>query len=284
MTVRDSLTTVNFTPKTSRKILGLVLHSQWGTQQGSIAWFKNPQAQASAHYCIGQDGEIVRIVPDMSIAWHAGLFDEPIADWLHPNPNNVTIGIELEDRRDPHWSYPQAQRDALVWLVKDLCTKYNISQDKDHVLLHKNLNPSRRSDPVGMFDINWVIDQATVPPPVNTLSDDQTRALKAVEGFKTSEGHSNLEGAVNALLGDHKDLQTYKQANTQLIEQSKELETTLAKMKDDRTQLAALLGSSDDPAVIYAKVNTLVNREDPTPDPLSTFLSKLVSLWRGVKK
>ena len=158
MTIKRNLTKENFTPKRSRDIEALVIHSMWGTYAGSIQWFKNPSAGASAHYCISAGGEITQCVLDKDIAWHAGVYDkgkEPA--WAKGvNPNAYSIGIELEDKRDRNWHYPQKQRDAFVWLTYHLSHKWDISRDVDHLLLHKNLNPSRRSDPVGAFDLGWV--------------------------------------------------------------------------------------------------------------------------------
>lgn len=166
MNITNSLTTVNFNPGGMKAIKGIVLHSMWGTQNGSIAWFKNPQAQASAHFCISAVGEIVRVVNEEKLdrAWHSGIYDAgKCPDWALTNPNDWCIGIELEDNRDANWQYPEAQRTALRELVKFLMDRYNIPQD--HVLLHRNLNPSRRSDPVGAFSFDWLFQTVSTNPP-----------------------------------------------------------------------------------------------------------------------
>jgi len=166
MNITNSLTNVNFNPGGMKAIKGIVLHSMWGTQNGSIAWFKNPDAKASAHFCISEVGEIVRVVDEAKLdrAWHAGIYDAgKCPDWAMPNPNDWCIGIELEDKRDANWQYPEAQRKALRELVAWLMEKYNIPQD--HVLLHRNLNPSRRSDPVGAFSFDWLFQTVSTTPP-----------------------------------------------------------------------------------------------------------------------
>jgi hypothetical protein len=252
----------------------------WGTQSGSIAWFKNPDAKASAHYCISQDGEIVRTVPDMSIGWHAGVFDEPIADWLKPNPNNTTIGIELEDKRDPHWAYPESQRQALKELVDYLCITYSIPKDSEHILLHKNLNPSRRSDPVGQFDLNWVL---AVPPQTNLLTPDQQRALTALEAFKTAENHGNLEGAANAAIGAYKDIVGVKKALSDVNIDLSGANTQIAALKDGRQKVAIKLDCTDDFDAILGEVQKLIEKEDQTHapnDPLSGLLNAILSIFK----
>jgi N-acetyl-anhydromuramyl-L-alanine amidase AmpD len=216
MEIKQDLTPINYTASNSRSIKGIVLHSMWGTYAGSIAWFKNPDAKASAHYCISETGEITQCVLDKNIAWQAGIFDEPnpnfpggtIPSWLKPNPNNVTIGIELEDKRDANWAYPQPQRAALVELVDFLCNKYSIPKDTDHIFLHKALNPSRRTDPVGAFDIKWITG-ATIDPGMDQYESagfaklKAYRAVRTVNGVLTPEG--NFEGFANVIIDSDKN-------------------------------------------------------------------------------
>lgn len=175
MNIVNSLTDVNFNPGGMTAIKGIVLHSMWGTQNGSIAWFKNPDAQASAHFCVSGVGEIVRVVDEQKLdrAWHAGINDPGCTpSWAEPNPNNFCIGIEMEDNKDANWNYPEPQRAAMRELVAFLMEKYSIPQD--HVLLHRNLCPSRRSDPVGQFSFDWLFN--TVPagnPTIERIPKDQ---------------------------------------------------------------------------------------------------------------
>lgn len=48
---------------------GLVLHIQQGTESGSIAWFKNPAAEASAHFLNPKTGPLVQLVDTADKAW-----------------------------------------------------------------------------------------------------------------------------------------------------------------------------------------------------------------------
>ena len=58
---------------------------------GTISWFKNPTAEASAHLVIGRDGRIVQMVPFNQRAWHAGK-----SQWGNISGlNSYSIGIEL---------------------------------------------------------------------------------------------------------------------------------------------------------------------------------------------
>jgi N-acetyl-anhydromuramyl-L-alanine amidase AmpD len=223
MTIKKDLITINFTPDGMKEVRGICLHSMWGTYLGSIAWFKNPDAKASAHYCISAEGEITQCVLEKDMAWHAGIIDDVAPDWVRPNPNWYTIGIELEDKRDPHWPYPIAQREALKELVTNVMKRYSIPFER--VVLHKNLNPSRRSDPVGDFSFDWLFNGGGV-----ITDSDLKNAITLITAFKTANSYGNLESAVRALLGFYADLdmckadyETFKKDAANILLQSVQL-------------------------------------------------------------
>jgi N-acetyl-anhydromuramyl-L-alanine amidase AmpD len=59
----------NVNPAWSRSAyLGLILHVQQGN--GALqGWFSNPNAQASAHFQVLKDGEVLQFVPTNICAW-----------------------------------------------------------------------------------------------------------------------------------------------------------------------------------------------------------------------
>ncbi|MFF4489405.1 N-acetylmuramoyl-L-alanine amidase [Streptomyces sp. NPDC001544] len=61
--------TPNKTPDGMVEVRGLVLHIQQGTEQGSEAWFKNPAAQASAHFLNPKKGGLRQLVDTKDRAW-----------------------------------------------------------------------------------------------------------------------------------------------------------------------------------------------------------------------
>jgi N-acetylmuramoyl-L-alanine amidase len=70
----------------------LVMHYTAATlAKGSISWFLNKQAQASAHLLIDRDGTITQFAPFNVITWHAG-----VSQWNGlTGLNKSSIGIEL---------------------------------------------------------------------------------------------------------------------------------------------------------------------------------------------
>lgn len=140
-------------------IEGCIIHSMWGSYAGSISWFKNPKAKASAHYCIRSDGEITLTVKEDHAAWHAGIVSvqkdqapELLRNRWAVNPNFITIGIELEDLRQRNRVYPDPQYQSAVELIADICKRHNILADRGHIVLHKEIDPMHRSDPVGKWN------------------------------------------------------------------------------------------------------------------------------------
>jgi N-acetylmuramoyl-L-alanine amidase len=64
----------------SGAMMGVVMHTQVGNNPGTVAWFNNPQAQASAHFCIAQDGSVVQMGP-IGQGWIAWAQAEGNAAW-----------------------------------------------------------------------------------------------------------------------------------------------------------------------------------------------------------
>lgn len=166
MNIKENITTINqFHERYGHKVEGIVIHSMWGYYQGSISWFKNPKAQASCHYCISKKGEVTMCVRETSSAWHAGNVTitkdkapKLIQNKWGVNPNFFTIGVELEDERNKNYNYPEMQYWACVELCADVCRRYKLKPSRDNIIMHKELDPARRSDPVGSWNHNRFIE------------------------------------------------------------------------------------------------------------------------------
>ena len=68
---------------------------------------------ASSHYIIGNDGVVIRCVPESEVAYHAS------------SANNYSIGIEV-CHPDSTGKYTDAAYKALIELLVDLCTRYKL--------------------------------------------------------------------------------------------------------------------------------------------------------------
>ncbi|MCS7224946.1 MAG: N-acetylmuramoyl-L-alanine amidase [Armatimonadetes bacterium] len=118
----------------------IVLHSTEGAFDGAVSWLSNPQSNASAHFVIGRDGRIAKLVPLSDAAWHV----RGQIKWAgSPHSlNAVSIGIELEAYPGAY-DYPDSQLNALADVVRQICRTYPI----EAVIAHKHCDPKRRSDP-----------------------------------------------------------------------------------------------------------------------------------------
>lgn len=108
----------------------IILHCPVGTFEGTVATFKNPRTQVSAHYVVDRDGSILQMVALADAAWHAMYY-----------PNMIGIGIEMVDEymysgylsrgcmQDPNW-FTKPELDATAELVAALMQKFNIPINK----------------------------------------------------------------------------------------------------------------------------------------------------------
>ncbi|GAB3389078.1 N-acetylmuramoyl-L-alanine amidase [Lysobacter fragariae] len=116
----------NYRTSTSpRTIERVVIHITDGGANinGTVGWFQNPAAKVSAHYVIGQNGEVVQMVRHNDVAWHAR------------SANGNSIGIEHVANARGLNPTP-AQMCASAALVTWLCDTYGIPVDRTHVLGH----------------------------------------------------------------------------------------------------------------------------------------------------
>ena len=102
----------NFSERTNQ-VKSVVIHYTEGSYAGCISWFKNCDAQVSAHYVIrSSDGQVTQMVSEADKAWHAR------------TANGYSIGIEHEAYGNI-WSYfTEAMYQSSAGLVRDICTRY----------------------------------------------------------------------------------------------------------------------------------------------------------------
>ena len=113
----------------------------------SIKRLKDLKHKVSCHYLINRKGQIIQMVQDMNIAWHAGK-----SKWKKfKNLNNNSIGIELVNKGHTYGyqNFSNEQINSLIKLSKKLKKKYNIK--KENFLGHSDIAPLRKIDPGEKF-------------------------------------------------------------------------------------------------------------------------------------
>ena len=138
----------NSKKRTSKQIKFIVFHYT-GMKNESVAIDKltNIQSEVSCHYLIKNNGEIIKIVPDLYIAWHAGK-----SSWKNDKSlNQNSIGIEITNPGHEYGykKFTQKQIFSLLRLSKFLIKKYKIRSK--NILGHSDIAPQRKKDPGEKF-------------------------------------------------------------------------------------------------------------------------------------
>ena len=109
----------------------------------SLKRLLDKKTKVSCHYFIDRKGEILNLVDDNKIAWHAGK-----SKWKRKkNLNDESIGIELQNKGHfkNYEKFTNLQIKSLIKVIKRLMKKYNIK--KYNVLGHSDIAPLRKLDP-----------------------------------------------------------------------------------------------------------------------------------------
>jgi len=144
----------NFSPNYSRKVRRkseikfIILHyTGMQSEIESIKRLKSRKYKVSCHYLINRKGEVIQMVKDTNIAWHAGK-----SKWKNfVNLNKNSLGIELVNKghKYGYQNFSSRQISSLIKLCKNLKRKYSIK--KENFLGHSDIAPLRKSDPGEKF-------------------------------------------------------------------------------------------------------------------------------------
>lgn len=118
----------------------IILHTTLGnTYQGAFDTLKI--RGLSYHYIIDIDGTIRELIPIERSAWHAGVKSNPNARvrafFGNDNPNRRGIGISFVRRGHP--TLEPEQRDAAVWLIKNIGERTGVRYNADNIFTHHEI-------------------------------------------------------------------------------------------------------------------------------------------------
>ncbi len=134
--------------RSSSKIKYIIFHyTGMISENAAIRRLTNKSSKVSCHYFIKKNGEIINIVPDLYIAWHAG-----ISSWKKDKSlNSNSIGIEISNpgHAYKYRKFSQKQIASIIKLSKNLKKKYKIK--KENILGHSDIAPLRKKDPGEKF-------------------------------------------------------------------------------------------------------------------------------------
>lgn len=99
----------------TKEVSAVVIHYTEGSYAGCISWFKNCDAEVSAHYVIRSvDGQITQMVLEKDKAWHAR------------TANGYTIGIEHEAYGNVWEFFTEEMYQSSADLVRSICSRYDV--------------------------------------------------------------------------------------------------------------------------------------------------------------
>ena len=127
------------------KVELIVLHyTAMGVCEDALGRLCDPDAEVSAHYLIGRDGTLYRMVEEDKRAWHAGE-----GRWAgRDDVNSRSIGIELDN--DGASPYDESLMTTLEALLADLLERHSLPPKS--VIAHSDMAPGRKNDPGPFFD------------------------------------------------------------------------------------------------------------------------------------
>ena len=147
-------TILNYSPnfsskkRSSKEIKFIIFHyTGMKSESAAIKRLTNTKSEVSSHYFIKKNGEINSLVPDLYIAWHAG-----VSFWKGiKSLNKYSIGIEITNPGHAHnyKKFSIKQINSILKLTKFLIKKYKI-QPKN-ILGHSDIAPHRKKDPGEKF-------------------------------------------------------------------------------------------------------------------------------------
>ena len=128
--------------------LVVIHHTAMDTAAAALDRLCDPGSEVSAHYLIGEDGTVWRLVAEDRRAWHAGA-----GAWGDVSDvNSRSIGIELANPGPlaglPPFAAPQMA--ALEVLLADILARWAIPPER--VIAHSDAAPGRKTDPGPKFD------------------------------------------------------------------------------------------------------------------------------------
>jgi len=147
-------TILNYSPnfnskkRNSKQIKFIIFHyTGMKSESSALKRLTDIQSEVSCHYLIKNNGEIVKLVPDLYIAWHAGE-----SFWKNQKSlNQNSIGIEITNPGHEHGykKFKKKQITSLLKLSKFLIKRYKISPK--NILGHSDIAVLRKKDPGEKF-------------------------------------------------------------------------------------------------------------------------------------
>ena len=148
------ITTNNYSPnfdikkRKSKNIKFIIFHYTGMKKEiEAINRLTSFNSKVSSHYFIKKNGEILSLVPDLYVAWHAGVSSWKKFKFL--NKNSIGIEISNSGHDNKYTNFNKKQIKSVLKLTKFLIQKYKIKSK--FILGHSDISPDRKKDPGEKF-------------------------------------------------------------------------------------------------------------------------------------
>ena len=143
--------------KRSKKNIKYIVYHYTGmkTDNAAIKRLTKFNSKVSCHYFIKINGDVIKMVPEIYSAWHAG-----VSGWKkYKSLNKHSLGIEISNpgHQFKYKKFSQNQVKSLLKLTKYLLKKYKI--DSKSILGHSDIAPDRKKDPGEKFPWKYLADK-----------------------------------------------------------------------------------------------------------------------------
>ena len=146
--------TLNYSPnfdvkkRRLKEIKFIIFHyTGMKNEKEAISQLTNVKSKVSSHYFIKTNGDIITLVPDLYVAWHAG-----VSSWRkYKSINKYSIGIEISNpgHEYSYKKFSKKQIKSVLRLSSFLIKKYKIKSN--FILGHSDIAPDRKQDPGEKF-------------------------------------------------------------------------------------------------------------------------------------
>jgi len=155
---------------TRKPIKKIIIHWMAGSLAGTDTRFKDPKSKVSAHYGI-EDNNIHQYVKEENTAWHAGVY----------SVNQESIGIEHS--ADPERPASEKTYQTSGELVADVCKRYNIPLDREHILKHLQIKATLCPGTVDLDKIIQLAKGSIMPSDQVTISKTEYGQLNEAKTY-----------------------------------------------------------------------------------------------------
>lgn len=176
---------------------------------GAVTWFTNIEAhrnkstgaienKVSAHYIIARSPyqnqfDIVQLVKDFDVAWHAGDSSWSVYGKTRKYINNYSIGIELEGDGNA-FEYTDYQYEVLADLTKELMKAHSIPEN--NIVGHEDIAPQRKVDPGRLFDWKRYRSLLVAPEVQTSVASVPERPIRLPDTEFHMQGGENKIGKI----------------------------------------------------------------------------------------